>query len=52
MHAGGCAADAIGSIRVKLRRSVNACARVLRPDNTVGQASSAALKIIDATGGH
>jgi hypothetical protein len=28
------------------------CARVLRPDNTVGQASSAALKIIDAIGGH
>jgi hypothetical protein len=27
------------------------CARVLRPDNTVGQASSAALKIIDAIGG-
>ncbi len=24
------------------------CARVLRPDNTVGQASAAALKIIDA----
>jgi hypothetical protein len=27
------------------------CARVLRPDNTVGQASSAALKIINAIGG-
>lgn len=28
------------------------CARVLRPDNTIGQASAAALKIIDADASH